>query len=72
MSVIQTRALSKSYEGKRVLHDIHLDVEAGQVLGYIGPNGAGKSTTIKIICGIVDDFEGDVTVMGMDVRKDAL
>ncbi|MEO7767916.1 MAG: ABC transporter ATP-binding protein, partial [Ferruginibacter sp.] len=41
-------------------------------VGYIGPNGAGKSTTIKIISGITDEFEGDVTVFGLDVRKHAL
>lgn len=72
MSVIQARNLVKSYAGKTVLNNINLTVEAGQVLGYIGPNGAGKSTTIKIICGIIDEFSGEVNVMGMDVRKDAL
>lgn len=72
MPVIQTQSLHKSYAEKTVLNNINLTVESGQVLGYIGPNGAGKSTTIKIICGIIDEFEGDVNVMGMDVRKDAL
>ncbi len=72
MPVIETKDLYKRYGDKTVLHNINLSVEPGQVLGYIGPNGAGKSTTIKIICGIIDQFEGDVHVMGMDVRKDAL
>jgi len=35
-----------------------MEIIAGQIIGYIGPNGAGKSTTIKIICGLIGDFEG--------------
>lgn len=72
MSVIVTDMLKKQYAGKYVLKGINLDIEAGQVVGYIGPNGAGKSTTIKIISGITDEFDGDVHVFGMDVRKHAI
>ncbi|MEJ7626789.1 MAG: ABC transporter ATP-binding protein [Ferruginibacter sp.] len=72
MSVITTSGLKKQYNGIYVLKGINLDVNAGQVVGYIGPNGAGKSTTIKVIAGITDEFEGDVSVFGLDVRKHAL
>jgi len=72
MSVIETQNLKKQYAGKYVLQGINLSIDAGQVVGYIGPNGAGKSTTIKIIAGITDEFEGEVSVLGMDVRKHAL
>lgn len=72
MSIIQTSSLKKEYSGTYVLKGIDLNIEPGQVLGYIGPNGAGKSTTIKIITGIIDEFEGDVHVMGLDVRKDSI
>ncbi len=72
MSVIQASMLRKQYGGKYVLKGINLTIDAGQVVGYIGPNGAGKSTTIKIISGITDDFEGDVSVFGLDVRKHAI
>lgn len=72
MGIIQTINLKKQYGGSYVLKGINLNIEPGQVLGYIGPNGAGKSTTIKIITGIIDDFEGDVQVMGLDVRKDSI
>lgn len=71
MSVIQTTGLKKQYGGKYVLHGIDMAVNAGQVVGYIGPNGAGKSTTIKIIAGITDDFEGEVSVFGLNVRTHA-
>ncbi|RYY66005.1 MAG: ABC transporter ATP-binding protein [Chitinophagaceae bacterium] len=69
MNIIETHELKKQYNGNYVLKGIDLQVQPGQILGYIGPNGAGKSTTIKIMSGIIDSFEGDVTVLGMDVRK---
>jgi ABC-2 type transport system ATP-binding protein len=72
MPVIELHDLRKQYDDTYVLKGINLCFEAGQVIGYIGPNGAGKSTTIKILTGIISDFEGAATVMGLDVRNDAL
>lgn len=72
MSVITIDRLCKVYDGNYVLKYITLSFEAGQIIGYIGPNGAGKSTTIKILTGIIGDFEGNVHVLGMDVRKDSI
>ncbi|HZH38311.1 MAG TPA: ABC transporter ATP-binding protein [Flavisolibacter sp.] len=69
---IVIRNLFKSYGQKHVLKDINLDVYPGQVIGYIGPNGAGKSTTVKVLCGLLTDYEGEVTVKGFDVKKDTL
>ncbi|MDB5230717.1 MAG: transporter [Chitinophagaceae bacterium] len=68
--VISINHLSKNYGSKNVLNDISFDVYPGQVLGYIGPNGAGKSTTVKILCGLISDYEGDVKVKGLDLKKD--
>lgn len=69
--VIITKNLSKTFTSK-VLSDINLEINAGEIIGYIGPNGAGKSTTIKILTGIIPDFDGEATVLGLDVRKDAI
>jgi ABC-2 type transport system ATP-binding protein len=63
--------LSKSYASP-VLQNINFTVNTGEIIGYIGPNGAGKSTTIKILTGLIDDFEGNATVLGIDVRKDPI
>jgi len=70
--VISIKNLVKNYGSKQVLKGINLDVYAGQVLGYIGPNGAGKSTTVKILCGLLSDYEGEVKVKNYDLKKDAL
>lgn len=68
--VISIRNLNKFYGTKQVLSDISIDICPGQIIGYIGPNGAGKSTTVKILCGLISDFTGEVLIRGIDVRKD--
>jgi ABC-2 type transport system ATP-binding protein len=70
MSVIRLEQVRKQYNGTYVLQGIDLAFERGAIIGYIGPNGAGKSTTIKILTGIIADFEGEANVLGHDVRKD--
>ena len=72
MSVISVKNLSKRYQKTTVLKNIDLTIEPGEIIGYIGPNGAGKSTTIKILAGIIPEFEGDVNVLGYDIRTQAL
>ncbi len=70
--VITLKNLWKNYGSKSVLKGIDVSIHAGQVIGYIGPNGAGKSTTVKILCGLITDFEGEVYVNGIDIKKDPL
>jgi ABC-2 type transport system ATP-binding protein len=70
--IISLQSVHKSYGTKQVLNGINLNIQAGQVIGYIGPNGAGKSTTVKILCGLIDDYEGTVEVAGINLRDDLL
>lgn len=74
--LISIRNLRKSYgtgdKAKEVLKGIDLDIYPGQVIGYIGPNGAGKSTTVKILSGILTGFEGEITVLGHNLRTDSM
>lgn len=69
---IKIKGLRKSFgkgpDKKEVLKGIDLSIEGGQIVGYIGPNGAGKSTTVKILCGILSEFEGDIEVMGLPLK----
>ena len=68
--IISLRNLGKHYGDKQVLKGINLNIGRGQVIGYIGPNGAGKSTTVKILCGLISDYEGDVIIDGINLRFD--
>jgi len=70
--IVEINNLKKSFGSNQVLHGINLKIEPGQIIGYIGPNGAGKSTTIKIICGLISDFEGEVLISGKDLRTETL
>ncbi len=70
--IISIKGLRKQYGDKTVLNNINLEVAPGQIIGYIGPNGAGKSTTVKILTGIIQDYDGDVTVMGKNLRENVL
>ena len=70
--LIQISNLRKSYGSKQVLKGLTLDIYPGQVIGYIGPNGAGKSTTVKILTGLIPDFEGEVIVDGYNLAQNPL
>lgn len=64
---ITVEGLSVSYDRKRVLTNIHLEVQAGHVYGVIGPNGAGKSTLFKSILGLTEANAGKVKVFGQEM-----
>jgi ABC-2 type transport system ATP-binding protein len=66
--VLRLEHVSKSFGNKDVLKDINFSVNSGEIIGYIGSNGAGKTTTIKIILGLIDDYQGDVFIFGEKVK----
>ncbi len=70
--VISIHNLCQFYGDTEILKGIDLTVAPGQVVGYIGPNGAGKSTTIKTLIGLLPNFTGDVHVLGLDLRTQAM
>ncbi len=70
--IITLKNVFKNYGSKQVLKGIDLSVKPGEVIGYIGPNGAGKSTTVKILCGLISDFEGQVFIKGINIKEDPL
>jgi ABC-2 type transport system ATP-binding protein len=68
--LVEVKGLSKQYYGQAVLSKISFAIEPGEVFGYIGPNGAGKTTTLKILAGLITQYEGQVTIGGHDVARE--
>ena len=68
MKAIEIRHLTKNYGKNRGVINLSLDVEEGDIFGYLGPNGAGKSTTIRSLLGLSHFDEGEVRVLGYDVK----
>lgn len=67
--IISIKDLKMNYGSKEVLKGINLEAYAGQIIGYIGPNGAGKSTTVKILLGIIENYQGEVRIFGEDISN---
>ncbi|ROO85781.1 monosaccharide ABC transporter ATP-binding protein (CUT2 family) [Actinocorallia herbida] len=65
--VVAVSGLTKRYGGTTVLHDVGLELAAGEIVGLVGTNGAGKSTLIKILSGAVAPTGGEIRVAGARV-----
>jgi lipopolysaccharide export system ATP-binding protein len=67
MAKLETRELSKAYRGRKVVDDVSLALEQGEVVGVLGPNGAGKTTTFYMIVGLISPDSGTVKLDGVDI-----
>ena len=71
--LIEAKGISKEFSGVRVLDNIDIGIERGEIFGIIGENGAGKSTLVKILSGIYTPTEGKIFFEGKEVEiKDPL
>jgi ABC-2 type transport system ATP-binding protein len=69
MNIIETNHLHYKYGKRVVLQDVGLKVEQGSIYGYLGKNGAGKTTTLKILVGLLSNFEGEVLLYGKNFQS---
>ena len=67
MTLIETRALSKSYRGNLAVDAVDFDIAEGEVHALLGENGAGKSTLTKMIAGVVSPSSGEILLDGQPV-----
>jgi lipopolysaccharide export system ATP-binding protein len=67
MLKLQAAELSKSYRGRKVVDDVSLEIQQGEVVGLLGPNGAGKTTTFYILVGLARPDYGRVLLDGEDI-----
>lgn len=66
-AMLEVRGLHKRFGGLRVLEEVDLAIDAGEIHCLIGPNGAGKSTLFKVMVGTYEPSEGQVFFRGEDV-----
>ncbi|MCP4957299.1 MULTISPECIES: LPS export ABC transporter ATP-binding protein [Photobacterium] len=67
MAILKAEHLAKSYNGRKVVSDVSLEVESGKIVGLLGPNGAGKTTSFYMIVGLVSRDEGTITIDDEDI-----
>jgi lipopolysaccharide export system ATP-binding protein len=72
MSVLRATHLAKSYKSRKVITDLSVEVESGQIVGLLGPNGAGKTTAFYMIVGLVPPDAGTVTIDDRDITHLAM
>jgi len=66
MSKLEIKNLNMGYKNK-VLDDLNLELDKGQIVGLVGPNGAGKSTLLRILAGLEQTYKGEVLVDGKEL-----
>ena len=67
--MIYTKGLVKSYNKRKVVNDISIDMKKGEIVGLLGPNGAGKTTTFYMITGLVKPDDGAVFFNDKDITS---
>jgi lipopolysaccharide export system ATP-binding protein len=67
MLKLQASELNKSYRGRKVVDDVNVEIQQGEVVGLLGPNGAGKTTTFYILVGLTRPDYGRVLLDSEDI-----
>jgi ABC-2 type transport system ATP-binding protein len=71
MAILETKALTRCFDGHTAVEALTIAVEAGEVFGLLGPNGAGKTTTIKMLTTLLPPTSGTASVAGFDIVREA-
>ena len=69
---LRAENIQKSYKGRKVVKDVSVEVNQGEIVGLLGPNGAGKTTSFYMIVGLVRPNEGRVFLDDKDITKAAM
>jgi len=69
--VIEVEGMTKRFGDFTAVDNLTMRIERGTVHGFLGPNGSGKTTAIRVMCGLLDPTEGNITVLGMKVPEQA-
>lgn len=66
---LEIKDISFQYGARRVIHNVSLTIEPGEMIGLVGPSGAGKSTLVNLVCRFYDVSEGSIFADGHDIRS---
>lgn len=69
-TLLETRNLTKSFRGRKIIDNLNLKVMKGDVYGFLGRNGQGKTTTIRLMTGLIFPDSGEVVINGCNLRTD--
>src|SRR5512139_2147662 len=69
---VELQGVTKRYNEILAVNNISLAISTGEIFALLGPNGSGKSTTLKMLLGLVQPTAGAISVLGIDVQKDAV
>ncbi|WP_421918566.1 ABC transporter ATP-binding protein [Marinifilum sp.] len=70
--IVRIENLSHKYSKDWAIKDINFEIGNNEILGLLGSNGAGKSTTMNILCGVLNQTEGNVYINGINMRKNPI
>jgi len=68
-SILEADGLVKIYRGRKVVNDVALRLQQGEIVGLLGPNGAGKTTTFYMIVGLIQPLTGRILLDSADITK---
>ena len=70
--VLEAKNLTKVYNHTKVVDNINLQIQEGEIFGFLGPNGAGKTTTILIALGLTEPTSGEISIFGYNSTREPL
>ncbi|UYP44284.1 Trehalose/maltose import ATP-binding protein MalK [Candidatus Lokiarchaeum ossiferum] len=70
--MLKAENISKSFENVHAVNDLSFEIKKGEIYGLLGPNGAGKTTTIKMILGLLEPDQGEISVLGLHPERDEI
>ncbi len=68
--IISVRDLKKYFNEVKAVNGVSFDVHKGEIFGLLGPNGAGKTTTIKLLLGLLEPLEGEISIFGLNPERE--
>ena len=69
MADVQLNSVKKTYDKTEVVHGVDLDIKSGEFVVFVGPSGCGKSTLLRMIAGLEEITEGEISIGGEVVNN---